>query len=43
MGTALEDLSLERLYGVCPGEHRFPLEDQIEVVGLAALPNLSLG
>ncbi len=34
MHSALEDLALERLYVVYPGEERFPLHERVEAVGL---------
>lgn len=36
MHSALEDLALDRLYVVFPGETRFPLHERIEAVGLLA-------
>lgn len=32
---ALDDLGLEKLYVVYPGEARFPLHERVEAVGLA--------
>jgi len=34
MHSALEDLALERLFVVYPGEERFPLHERVEAVGL---------
>jgi hypothetical protein len=42
MAAALEDLSLERLYVVFPGDQRFPLGATIEAVGLGAIEGLAL-
>ncbi len=36
MHSALQDLALDRLYVVFPGEDRFPLHERIEAVGLRA-------
>lgn len=36
MFSALEDLGLDRLYVVYPGEERFPLHERIEAVGFLA-------
>ena len=40
--VALEDLGLERLFVVFPGEQRFPLSPEIEAVGLSTLGELGL-
>ena len=39
MRTALTDLKLDELYVVYPGEKRYPLTKQVEVVPLAQLVN----
>lgn len=36
MHSALEDLGLDRLYVVYPGEERFPLHERVEALGLQA-------
>jgi len=40
MASALEDLGLDRLYVVFPGQQRFPMADRIEALGLSAVKNL---
>jgi hypothetical protein len=37
MRTALQDLALEQLYVVHPGEHEFPLADAITAIPLSHL------
>ena len=42
MASALDDLGLERLYVVFPGDQRFPLGTKTEALGLALIKSLSL-
>ncbi|MDR3669861.1 MAG: ATP-binding protein [Holophaga sp.] len=42
MASAMENLGLERLYVVFPGDQRFPLSERVEALGLTALKNLTL-
>jgi len=42
MGIALEDLGLERLFVVCPGEYRFPMTDKVEAIGLSNIDEIVL-
>jgi uncharacterized protein len=42
MASALEDLALERLYVVFPGDQRFPLGTKTEALGLAVIKGLIL-
>jgi hypothetical protein len=43
MVSALEDLRLDRLYVVYPGEKRFPLHERIEAVGLLLAAEQGIG
>ena len=40
MISGRDDLSLEKLYVVFPGEVRFPMDDRIEAIGIERLPEL---
>jgi uncharacterized protein len=40
MHVALEDLKLERLYVVCPGEHEYSLAERISVLPLSKAPSV---
>ena len=41
MWIALEDLKLEHIWVVYPGEHRFPIEKKVSVWPFRDLPSLS--
>jgi hypothetical protein len=41
MFSALEDLGLDRLYVIYPGEKRFPLHERVEALGF--LPAMERG
>ena len=43
MRIALEDLQLERLVVIYPGERRYPLADRLTVVPVQALANPDKG
>ena len=40
MRTARDDLGLDHLWLIYPGEHRYPVDDRITVYPLVAVPNL---
>lgn len=42
MASAMQNLGLERLYVVFPGDQRFPLGAKTEALGLAAIKSLVL-